>query len=383
MKLYHLNEQREVVRSVAFPIEKRKDGTYGLKGGADTYLAGAWRVGLGIKAYDQPDALRNDNGVYAISVYANGQMVYGWAADGFAFDETRYMNSLCDYAANKRYGAWFYKMFIAPGDKLSMYDQTPTQGAIPLSVSQTTDVEVKVADAAGNVSVVKFGLQRSENMEAPPNEDFQYQFLWAEENRIANGPFALSMPKGCLYENLQLRYHTTPDASKGMYSDIHHLHDERTPVHKYFEIGITPTNLPPELKNKAVIARCSGKKPDNCGAKWEGTRLTTEVRTFGDYCVMADVVPPTIVPIVFDDDMRRKSAVSFKISDNFDATDRADALYWRGTIDGKWVLFEYDSKRSRLTHTFDGRTGAGEHTLKLVVKDDRGNEAVFEKGFRR
>ncbi len=383
MKLYHLNEQREVVRSVAFPIEKRKDGTYGIKGGADTYLAGAWRVGLGIKAYDQCDALRNDNGIYALSVYADGELVYGWAADGFAFDETRYMNSLCDYAANKRFGAWFYKMFVAPGDRLSMYDKTTALGAIPLSTGQATNIEIKAADAAGNVSVVKFGIQRSENMENAPSNDFQYQFLWAEENRVANGDFSLFMPKGALYENLPLRYHTTPDESQGVYSAIQHLHDDRTPVHKYFEIGIVPTNLPPELKSKAVIARCGGKKPDNCGAKWVGSRLTTEVRTFGDYCVMADVVPPTIAPVIFDDDMRRKSAMSFKIADNFDATDRADDLYWRGTIDGAWALFEYDTKRSRLTHTFDGRIGAGDHILRLLLRDDRGNETVFERGFKR
>jgi hypothetical protein len=81
--------------------------------------------------------------------------------------------------------------------------------------------------------------------------------------------------------------------------------------------------------------------------------------------------------------MRRKTAMSFRISDNFDATDRADDLNWRGTIDGAWVLFEFDAKRNRLTHTFDGRIGAGEHTLKLLVKDDRGNETVLERVFKK
>ena len=383
MKLYHLNEQREVLRAVAFPIEKRPDGTYGIKGGIDTYMVGAWRVGLGIKTYDHCDALRNDNGIYALSVYANGELVYGWTADAFHFDETRYMNSLCDYAANKRFGAWFYEMFVAPGDQLSMYESTAKMGAIPLSVSQKTDIEIKVADAAGNISVVKCGLQRSETMETYPEEDYQYQLVWNEENKFTNGDFSFSMPKGSLYENLPLKYHTTADESQGVYSAIHHLHNNKTPVHKFFEIGIVPANLPETLRSKAVIARCDNKKPDNCGAKWVGNKLTTQVRTFGDYCVMVDQVPPSIVPVVFDDDMRRKSAVSFRISDNFDATDRADDLYWRGTIDGQWVLFELDTKRNRLTHTFDSRVGTGMHQLKLLVRDDRGNETVFEKAFKR
>lgn len=383
MKLYHLSEQREVLCSVAFPVEKRKDGTYGMKGGADIYVAGAWRVGLGIKSYDQTDALRNDNGVYAISVYADGELVYGWSANSFHFDETRYMNSLCDYAANKRYGAWFYELFVAPGDKLSMYETTSTMGAIPLSASKTTAVEIKVADAAGNVTVAKFQLQRSENIEPLADEPFQYQFLWNEANSFTNGNFSLNMPKGCLYEDLKLKYHTTPDDSNNTYSEVHHVHNSLTPVHKFFEIGIVPVNLPDNLRDKAVIARCSGKKPDNCGAKWVGNKLTTQVRTLGDYCVMVDQTPPTIVPVAFDDDMRRKTSMSFRISDNFDATDRADDLYWRGTIDGAWILFELNSKNNRLTHVFDNKIGPGMHKLRLVVRDDRGNEVVWEKEFKR
>jgi hypothetical protein len=52
-------------------------------------------------------------------------------------------------------------------------------------------------------------------------------------------------------------------------------------------------------------------------------------------------------------------------------------------VDGQWVLFEYDRKRARLTHTFDGRISTGEHLLRLAVRDDRGNEAVFEQKFLR
>ena len=383
MKVYHLNERREIIKSAPFPVEKRKDGTYGIKGGAAEMAIGAWRVGLGIKTYDQPDALRNDNGVYALAVYADGQLVYRWSAESFDFDESRYMNAHCDYAANKRYGAWFHRMFVLPGDRLSMYNPTEQMGAIPLSVSKPTDVEVRAMDAAGNTSTVKFRLSRSENMEVADPVAYQYVFPLEQDNSMEINEFSMFMPKGCLYEDLKLKYYNTPDESNDVYSMVHHVHESSTPVHKYFDIGIVPQNVPENLRSKAVIARCSGRKPDNCGGKWKGEKLTTQIRTFGDYCVMIDQTPPTITPVVFDDDMRRKPAMSFRIGDNFDVTDRADELYWRGTIDGAWVLFEYDSKKNRLTHTFDQRTGAGEHVVRLLVRDDRGNETVWEKKFRK
>ena len=75
--------------------------------------------------------------------------------------------------------------------------------------------------------------------------------------------------------------------------------------------------------------------------------------------------------------------MSFRIRDNFAVSGSADGMSYRGTVDGKWILFEYDKKRDRLTHTFDGHINPGKHWLKLLVKDDRGNEAVLEREFVR
>jgi hypothetical protein len=81
--------------------------------------------------------------------------------------------------------------------------------------------------------------------------------------------------------------------------------------------------------------------------------------------------------------MRRKSTISFRIADNFSIGGLADGMYYSGAVDGKWVLFEYDKKRNRLTYTFDEHVKPGEHWLKLTVKDDRDNAAVFERKFIR
>ena len=81
--------------------------------------------------------------------------------------------------------------------------------------------------------------------------------------------------------------------------------------------------------------------------------------------------------------MRRKATIALRISDDFRTEGNADGLSYRGTVDGKWILFEYDQKHARLTHRFDGRIAAGQHTLRLAVTDDRGNTAVFERNFIR
>ncbi len=380
MKVYFLNEKREVLSSQAFPIEQRPDGTYGIRG--DTVRLPAWRVGFGIKAFDQATGNPyNKNGLYTLRLLANDEPAFQWQADEIDFDETRYLNAHADYSAHERYGAWFHRCFVLPGDRLSNYTRTESLGAIPLYKEVPTKITIKATDSYNNLSEISFWVLRDEVSPAP-KPDYQFELPYDVDNRVDMEGFALSMPRGTLYETLYFNYETTP-AQAGMYSPLHHVHNPTEPLHRYCTISIKPENLPEALRPKAVIARVEKGRPVNCGGNWRGDLLETRIRDLGDYCVMADTTAPTITPVVFSADMRRKSTMSFRLRDNFRIDGRADKLRYQGTVDGKWILFEYDSKRVRLTHRFDGRIGPGQHTLRLVVTDDRGNEGVFERNFVR
>jgi len=95
---------------------------------------------------------------------------------------------------------------------------------------------------------------------------------------------------------------------------------------------------------------------------------------------MIDSTRPKIIPINLSEgkDMSRKWSIMMKIGDNLSGIKK-----YRGTVDGKWVLMEYDAKKSRLTYLFDDQLKAGIHTFKLVVSDKRNNTAVYTCKFRR
>ncbi|HRI62354.1 MAG TPA: M23 family metallopeptidase, partial [Saprospiraceae bacterium] len=76
MKVYFLNDKREVMTSKPFPIQRQKDGTVGVAN--EVVSLGAWRIGFGVKAFDKQTGHRNDNGIFAISLYADGELVYQW-----------------------------------------------------------------------------------------------------------------------------------------------------------------------------------------------------------------------------------------------------------------------------------------------------------------
>jgi hypothetical protein len=68
----------------------------------------------------------------------------------------------------------------------------------------------------------------------------------------------------------------------------------------------------------------------------------------------------------------------FKISDNLSGIQS-----YRGTLNGKWILMDYDAKSSLLVYSFDDRIRPGKNSFRLVVKDAVGNETVYQATLTR
>ena len=116
------------------------------------------------------------------------------------------------------------------------------------------------------------------------------------------------------------------------------------------------------------------------GGTWKGDNLTVKSRSFGGYAIAVDTTAPKIVPINIyqNSDMRNKWSISVKINDNLSGIN-----YYRGTVDGKWILMEYDAKNDLLTYFFDEKVPAGKHQFKLIVSDGVNNTSTFEADFIR
>ena len=57
---------------------------------------------------------------------------------------------------------------------------------------------------------------------------------------------------------------------------------------------------------------------------------------------------------------------------------------YRATVNGKWILMEYDAKKGILVHDFnDGKITDTKNNLKIIVTDNVGNSSTFETTFFR
>ncbi len=381
IKVYALNDKHEHTDGFVKNVVKGKSGIYYV--GGDTLTVDSWRMGIGVKAYDHMNGTSNWNGVYAIETYVDDFLIHKTEFEKFHFDNTRYINSHTDHREKLLNKAWFNRCYRMPGNDIPMYPTLENDGVFPVS-TQAKKVTIKVSDANKNVSTLIFWVKRKEQVKEPESELFNYILPFNEENNIIREDFFLKFPQNSFYENLYLKYSSSPDSSNETYSNAHHVHDEKLPIHKWYTIGIKAKNIPEEKKEKAFIALCDGnKKPVNHGGNWEGEYLVTKARDLGDFCIMLDEKPPTITPTIFKSNLKGYSKIQFSLKENFKTSRKLDSYTWKGFIDGEWVLFIPNSSKSVITHYLDKNLSAGQHNFRLEVKDDRGNLSVFEKTFTR
>ena len=77
--------------------------------------------------------------------------------------------------------------------------------------------------------------------------------------------------------------------------------------------------------------------------------------------------------------MSKQRYLKFKIDDT-----QSGIKGYRATVNGKFILMEYDYKTDSLVHDFDDNAVTDtENNFKLIVTDNVGNSATFETIFYR
>jgi hypothetical protein len=115
--------------------------------------------------------------------------------------------------------------------------------------------------------------------------------------------------------------------------------------------------------------------------KRKGSTLSARTKYFGRYTLGRDDEGPKITPVKFKNGswLTKYRYLKIKISDTVSGIKN-----FRATVNGKWILMEYDPKTNTLTHDFnDNVINDIKNNLKLIVTDNVGNNSKFELTFYR
>lgn len=334
------------------------------------------KFGLGINTVDRHRAGGFQNGVYSIELFVDGQLISTALFEELDFNTSRAIHSYMDYAHWKKTKAKVQKSFKDPGNPIGIFKTLNNNGIIELTEDKVYAVKYVVKDVAGNCSELDFKI--ANNLKSPSTSaPLKGKLLeYNTKNTFSTENIKVEIPEHVLYSNLDFVYEAAVQLPNA-YSALHKVHNTLTPLFSAYSLSIKPTNLPTHLESKALIASVdSGSE----GGKFENGWVTANTRNFGDFYVTVDTIAPTITArnLVNGKNVSAQSKIDFTISDNFSGIQS-----FNGYIDEQWVLMEYDSKNRHLWHRFDSSLTKGEHTFKLIVKDWKDNERVYEAKFIR
>lgn len=336
-------------------------------------------VGFGIVTYDQQLPGANKNGVYSIELFLDEKPVYTSVLERFSFANSKAINSHIDYPALILHGQTVQKTFIDPGNPLLIYRGPINSGLISLSDDAIHNIKYVIKDFKGNESVLRFRVQRDlKSVIASPQADGIRVMKFSDSSQHISEKVKISIPKGALYTDIDFKYSTNNRVPAGGYSEIHHVHSRLTPIHSYFDLWIKPdVEMSDYLKQKAVIVNTNGA---NQGGIFENGYLKAKPKSFGSYFIKVDTVAPVIRPVNIADEKSMKGAekIVLKLTDNL-----SGIKSFRGTINGQWVLFEYDFKTSTLWHTFENSLPPGKHLFQFFAMDMKMNTRTYNATFYR
>jgi len=356
-------------------------GNYFIAGENELTIAGP--TGFGIKSYDLLNDSYNRCSVYSIKLKVDSLTIFRYVMDGFAFAESRYINSHIDYEMYQRERTYVERTYLLPNDKLSVYQNVINRGIFPFCEERVYNVEIEVADLHNNRSVLTFrvkGHKPSVQEKSAPSSESLTMMPYNRSNKFSDNNITVSIPAGALYDTLYFKY-KADTGTREMFSDVHYIHDKYTPVHKPYTLTIKPSGLAEKYFSKALIIQMSDDfKKSALSSTVSDGMVTAQPSSFGMFFVGVDTVSPLVSPngLTPGIDLSGKKEIRIRIYD-----DLAGIQSYEPMIDGKWALFEYDQKNNLLIYRFDPKriTRGTKHNLTLKVSDNVNNTSYYNCDF--
>lgn len=338
-------------------------------------------IAFGINVYDQADGSSNKNGTYSIELFAEDALIFSLVSHKYSYSETRYINSLIDYSYFIKEKERYVRTEIDEFNELSIYGER--NGIVAINQGDTLKMKFVVKDFYDNVSTLDFVLIGEETTDFEHESqtlNSPYHIYDGKSSEIIHDDFDVTIPEFAFYRDVSIDF-SRIDSIENICSDYaYQLGSEKIPLHKRIKIRIKP-NI--EFIGDTLLYIASVNKDGKfsfLGNKIVDGFIEAQTNVLGTYVVVKDTVAPIIKPNNFktDGSIRDNWSLRVEIEDKESGIAKYD-MY----INDEWVLADYDAKNNLLIYQVDNHVEAGNNTLKVVVTDMLGNEAVYTTVLQR
>lgn len=326
-------------------------------------------IGFGINSYDVIDNSYGKNGIYEIVVRVNAKVICHYKFDSFSYNDSRFVNYLIDYKRFSETNQKIQRLFQPNGFNVPYLVKSDNDGYLKVEENNDYQVVIEISDYHKNtqkihvpVSYKSYPVIEKKVDSDKKYIDFYRDYIFEENDKY------VSWKAKTFYEDHYLNIQLLEDSIV--------LHEDVFPVHDNIDLrfNVQNTNI---NKEKTFIGRVNGNKIQYFDTWKRENDFRIRTKVLGTYKLYEDLVPPIVKPIESKSNYKVTDLISLEISDELSGIDS-----FRGEINGKWALFEYDFKTKRITHQLKEKIAQkGKNKLILDVKDKMGNNTTFEYSF--
>ena len=331
--------------------------------------------GFGINVYDKQDSANNKNGVYNISTYYNDELVNAINYNGFLFEESILINTLIDFKHYMNNKERVIKLFKTSGNKLSFYEKE-NNGLINIKPNYS-EFKIKISDIEKNSIFIIVPINSEKKIitntkkEKPDltiynkkiNNDLSYNFI--------NGEQKINIQKNTFLQDVDLHINLSKDSLKIINPNI--------PVFENIKIIFPNSNSNSNKGNYLANLNHNKEETFITSNLNQNNNFETKTKQLGTFFIKNDSIPPTIKSLNFKngDWISNKKFLKLKILD-----EETGIKKYRGTINGNWVLFEYEYKRNEISYEFDKYyINKPNNEVEITVEDMVGNISIYKSVF--
>ena len=371
---YPLSKDAQINQStekVQLNFTQQKDGSFL----ANKVVANG-TIGFGFNGFDRQDLGANKNGVYAVKQTVNGKVYSEYNFETFSFGETRYINTFIDYAHFGKFKQRIQKCFKDDSNKLNIYKTLYLDGKIPIVEGLSYSVELLISDIEGNDIKVIIPVEGKRTaLKVQKKEKQTNYFVKANKpNSFDLGAAKVYFPEGTFYKDFYM------NLKKG--SDTITIHDATVAAHRNFTMTFDVSKYSAQEQKQLFIARLDDNlKPRHYKTYKRNNTFSARSRTFGTFTLAKDTIAPIIKPRNFKEKqwLSNYRYLSLEILD-----DLSGIKTYSATLNGEWILMEYEPKLRTITYNFDDKiAGKTQCELKVTVTDNVGNSTTYKNTFFR
>ena len=336
-------------------------------------------VGFGINSFDRMNNTWNKMGLSNIKTNIDGNEIFNMDLNSFSYDEWRHINTFIDYPYYKNKKIKIQKLYIEEFNPLDMYKRSLGDGVVKINETNVTYLySVKLFDFNKNQSEILVPIQWVKQNDLSNRKlDFENMF---KVNKDSTYNFKFPGAKVSIEKN---SFYTDKIIQIFEENNLLHVDKDSIPLLKGITIKMDVSRYNDSIRNKTYIGRIGeNKKSSFVSSKKEENYVIAKVNNLGDFVIKIDSIKPNISVIDISDNqwISNRKNLSIKISDN-----ESGVKNYRGTINDKWILLEYNPMKGILSYDFNDNVNKDDakNVLEIKIEDNVGNEKKLIKTFYR